>query len=125
MTELDDLAETMRVLARPGLRIRVDGDHLVITLVNPAHPSVELVSYEMTPLDGQWPDDMAEIVRSFDEFNDVATEQVARAVTTDLPMGLAQDIYNKGILLNSHGWYDVFQFDVTGLEHDIDQWTAR
>jgi hypothetical protein len=125
MTTLTDLAETLAVLARPGVRVDADGDHLVITLVNRDRPPHDLVTFLVTPLDRQWPDDFADIVKSFDEFNDIATEIVSRATDLDMAIALSQDIYNKGVVLNSHGWYDVLRFTFDDVELDIGKWTAR
>ncbi len=122
MTDLADLAETMAIIARPGLTVDVEDDHLLIKVLSRSDPPSELIVFRAAPIEPAWPSRFNELVKSFDEFNDVASAIADRAADWDAAISVAQAIYNKGIVLNSHGWYDDLRFEYASLEEDMSKW---
>jgi hypothetical protein len=119
---LAELAETTALIARPGLSVVAEDDHLLIKVLSRSDPPTDLVVFRATPIDDGWSSRFNELVKSFDEFNDVASAIADRAADWDLAISLAQTMYNKGVVLNSHGWYDDLRFDYAYLEEDMSKW---
>ncbi|HEU4841174.1 MAG TPA: hypothetical protein VFT09_07010 [Ilumatobacteraceae bacterium] len=76
----------------------------------------------LVTLDEGWPARFNDLVKSFDEFHDVAWAIADRAADRDPAISVAQTIDNKGIVLDSHGWYDDLRFDDASLEEDLTKW---
>jgi len=118
---LDELADTMAMLARPGIGVTAVGDHVRIALLHRTDPGIELVVFRATPSAADWSGDVAVILRSFDQFNDVATVIADHAVPSDDPLSLAQDVYEKGILMSA--WYDVMVFEYESIDESSAHWS--
>lgn len=125
MADLEDLAATLEVLARPYLVVEPADSEIVIKVVSPAEPSRRLMTLAMRPATDNWVQRRPAVVRSFDEFNDLVARTVDRATLQDEPLGLAQQIYNQGIMLNTHGWVGVFDFEMRDVDSDISHWAHR
>ena len=125
MSELDDLAHTLSLLARPGLTVEADGRDLRLRLSSMSEPRHELMVLVLRPLSDDISAQRSSIIQSFNEFNDVAAITVDRATPVDDPLSLVQDIYNRGVMLNGHGWVDAFDFEILRADTDIAHWAHR
>ena len=125
MSELDDLARTLSILARPGMTVERDGTDLRLRLASPSEPTHELMVLVLRPLGDDISAHRSSIIESFNEFNDIAAITVDRATPIDDPLSLVQDIYNRGVMLNGHGWVDAFDFEILRADMDIAHWAHR
>jgi hypothetical protein len=118
---LADLAETMDLLARPGLSVEATDGSLLIRLRLPGRDD-DLLSFVATPREDDWAAHFDELVRGFNEFNDVAVAMLDGVVPSDTALAVAQDLRNRAIVENSSGWYDVLRFRYGHVENDIRRW---
>jgi hypothetical protein len=117
-----DLAESMDIVARPGVSVEVDGDDLVIHIGHPDRPGDDLMTFTATPREDDWTAHYDDLIRAFEQFSDVAVTMVEHVEPGDLPLGVAQDLHNKAIVNNDFGWYDVLRLRFGYVEPLIDRW---
>jgi hypothetical protein len=125
MADLDELAATFALMARPYVLVENSGSEIVLRIVSPVDSTRALLTFGMRPAVEDWLAQRPEIVRSFDEFNDLVAVTVDRATALDEPLDLMQQIYNRGIMLNSHNWIDAFNFKTLAVDSDIEHWAHR
>jgi hypothetical protein len=122
---IDDLVEIFADLARPYLVVEARNRAVELRVVSPAEPTRGLMSLALQPVVEDLDARRSAVIQAFDEFNDLVARVVDRATTEDEPLELAQQIYNKGVMMNSHGWVDVFDFTMYDVDSDIAHWAHR
>ncbi|WP_028645139.1 hypothetical protein [Nocardioides sp. URHA0020] len=120
--DFTELAATLDILAPPNVRVAATEDGLRIALLEPRQMVAELVVFAVTPKSDVWKGHVGDIASSFDHFAITATEISQHATSTDHGLGLAQDVYNSGVVLNPHNWSDLFRFDYEHVAMDIGSW---
>lgn len=72
-------------------------------------------------------DDLAEhdeaLIRGFSDFSELVAHTIdGQDPRSVAPLILSQELYNRGVVLNAHGLYDLFDVQVRFLEHDPAKW---
>jgi hypothetical protein len=123
MAYIDRLADKLSLIARPGVEVEPDGEGLRLKVVTRQPPFDDLIVFSAKPA----VDDLAEhdeaLIRGFSDFSELVAHTIdGQDPRSVVPLILSQELYNRGVVLNAHGLYDLFDVQVRFLEHDPAKW---
>jgi len=120
---MKSLAQKLSVIARPGILVTSNGEHLRLTIVSRNTSERKLIVFRATPTTGDLLSHESEILLAFSEFSETTAMLIDQASKRTIqPLVLSQQIFNRALFQNSSGWRTLFHFSIEFIEECTDLW---